>query len=136
MEHKEHKNAGLMLNTKGYILCYSGKVKGDYSGVVMFIREVFCPQVIFTDDLRRFLVVQISYEGQVLWLVGVYASNLPQQRSLLWQNLASLLKHGQVGIMMGHFIVCFEEAQSTSMHSIMKISETQSWEQLNGCSTL
>ena len=46
------------------------------------------------------------------------------------QNLASLLKQGQVGIMMGDFNVCCEEAQSTSRHSIMKRSETQSWEQL------
>ena len=95
VEHKEHKNAGLMLNTKGYTLCYSGKVKGDYSRVVMFIIDVFCPQVIFTDDLGRFLVVQISYEGQVLWLVGVYASNLPQKRSLLckiWLPFLSKVK--------------------------------------------
>ena len=40
----------------------------------MFIRYKFHPKVIVLDEFGRNIVVEIRYEGQVLWLVGVYAS--------------------------------------------------------------
>ena len=41
VEHKDHRNAGLISYSKGYTLCYAGNVHGEYSGIVMFIRDKF-----------------------------------------------------------------------------------------------
>ena len=51
-------------------------------------------------------MVEISYEGQVLWLVGVYASNVSQERKLLWRSLTLVLDNGRPGLFMGDLIVC------------------------------
>ena len=42
----------------------------------MFIRDQFQPKVIVSDEFGRVIVVEICYEGQVLWLVGVYPPNV------------------------------------------------------------
>ena len=63
----------------GYTLCYAGNVHGEYSGIVMFIRDKFQPKVIVSDEFGRFIVVETCYEGQVLWLVDVYAPNVSQE---------------------------------------------------------
>ena len=31
-EHKDHRNAGLTSYSKGYTLCYTNNIHGDYSG--------------------------------------------------------------------------------------------------------
>ena len=63
VEHKDHRNAGLISYSKGYTLCYAGNVHGEYSGIVMFIRDKFQPKVIVSDEFGRFIVVEICYEG-------------------------------------------------------------------------
>ena len=40
VEPKYHRNARLINYSKSYTLCYVGDVHGDYSGIVMFIRDV------------------------------------------------------------------------------------------------
>ena len=50
-------------------------------------------------------MVEISYEGQVLWLVGVYASNVSQEQKLLWRSLYSVLDNGGPSLLMGDFNV-------------------------------
>ena len=69
----------LISSSKGYTLCYVGNVHGDYSRIVMFIRDKFHPKVVVSDEFGRFIVEEICYEGQVLWLVGVYALNVSQE---------------------------------------------------------
>ena len=76
MEHKDYRNVGLVSYSNGYTLCYACNVNGHYYGIVMFIRDKFHPKVIVSDEFGRFIVVEICYEGQVIWLVGVYASNV------------------------------------------------------------
>ena len=39
IEHKDHCNIGLINYSKSYTLCYVGNVHGDYSGIVMFIKD-------------------------------------------------------------------------------------------------
>ena len=45
---------------------------GEYSKILMFTRDKFHLKVIVSDD-----DFEIYYEGHVLWLVCVYASNGP-----------------------------------------------------------
>ena len=97
VEHKSHENVGLVTCSHGYTLCYAGKDHGSYSRIVMFIRTHYNPQINFNDDFGRYMVVQIAYEGQLIWLVGVYASNVSCERKLLWQSPASLLRDGRSG---------------------------------------
>jgi exonuclease III len=104
VEHKAHANAGLLTCSHGYTLCYAGKDPGSYSGIIMFIRTHYNPQIILNDDFGRYMVVQIAY-GQLIWLVGVYASNVLRECKLLWQSLASLLRDGRPGLLMGDFNV-------------------------------
>ena len=86
VEHKDHRNAGLISYSKSYTL-FAGNVHGDYSRIFMFIRNNFHPKVIVVDEFGRFIVVEICYEGQVLWLVGVYASNVSQEQKLVYEDL-------------------------------------------------
>ena len=60
-------------------------------------------------------MVEICYERLVLWLVGVYASNVSQERKLLWRSLNSMIDDGRPGLLMGDFNVCCETNQSTSV---------------------
>ena len=89
------------------MLCWQCSWLGDYFGIVMFIRDKFHPKVIVSDEFGRFIVVEICYEGQVLWLVGVYASNVSQERKLLWRSLNSVLDNGRPSLLMGDFNVRF-----------------------------
>ena len=68
---------------------------GNYLGIVIFIRDKFHPEVIVSDEFGRLIVVQICYEGRVLQLVGVYASNVSQEQKLLWRSLNSVLDNGR-----------------------------------------
>ena len=49
----------------------------------------------------------------------MYASNVSQERKLLWRSLNSMLDNGRPSLLMGDFNVCHETNQSTSIHSIM-----------------
>ena len=69
----------------------------------MFIRHRFHPKVNVSYEVGRFIMVEICYEGQVLWLVGVYASNVSQERKLLWRSLNSVLDNGRPDLLMGDF---------------------------------
>ena len=72
VEHKVHTNAGLVVFSHGYTLCYAGKKHGDYLGIVMSIHVHYRPQIICSDDNGKYMVVQISYEGELIWLIGVF----------------------------------------------------------------
>ena len=130
VEHKDHKNAGLDFTIKGYTLCYAGVSSGDYSGVLMLIKDQYQPQVVMRDSDGRYIVVEILFEGQLLWIVGVYAPNLSHQRKLLWDVLNNKLTMGRHGFMMGDFNMCDDEVQSTSLNLHMDAQELQAWRQL------
>ena len=129
MEHKVPTNARLVVCSHGYTLCYAGKPHGDYSGIVMFIRDHYHPQIIFSDDNERYMVVQISYEGESIWLVGVNASNVLRERQVLWEALDSLIRNGKPSLFMGDFHVCCDVGQSTSRHFVMDEPEAEEWAQ-------
>ena len=95
VEHKDHRNGGLISYCKGYTLCYAGNGHKEYSGIAMFIRDKFQPKVIVSDEFGRFIVVEICYEGQVLWLVGVYAPNVSQERKCQNQEKRQSIKRLQ-----------------------------------------
>ena len=60
----------------------------------MFIHDHYRPHIIFTDDNGRYMVVQISYEGELIWLASVYASNIAREHQVLWKAPTSLLRNG------------------------------------------
>ena len=76
VEHEVHKNVGLIVCSHEYTLCYVRKLHGDYPGIMKFIHDHYCPQIIFNDDNGIYIVGKISYGGELIWLVGVYASNV------------------------------------------------------------
>ena len=130
VEHKDHKKAGLNFSSKGYTLYYAGLTPGDYSRVLMIVRDHYQPKVVIRDPGGRYIVVEILYEGQVLWIVGVYAPNISQQRMELWNVLSTKLECGRPGFMMGDFNLYCESIQSTSSSLHVDSQEMRAWEQL------
>ena len=73
VEHKCHDLARSVTHWHGYSIYYVGPLSHQYSGVVMIIQVQFCPQLVYNDPYRHFLVMEITYFGVVIWLVGIYA---------------------------------------------------------------
>ena len=57
IEHKDHRNAGLISYSKDYTLCYDGDVHGDYSWIVLFIRAGALPlgDALLKDRVSKFV---------------------------------------------------------------------------------
>ena len=57
----------------------------------------------------------------------MYASNISQERKMLWRSLNSMRNNGSPGLLMGDFNVCCERNQITSIHCIMDGPKAQEW---------
>ena len=86
---------------------------------MLIVRDKYCPQVVHKDPYGRFLVLEITFFGEVVWVVGIYAPNQATQRIALWGSLLQTLFLGRPGLLMGDFNMCVDASQSTSKHSIM-----------------
>ena len=53
VESNNHRNARLISYSKGYTLCYADNVHGDYSGIVMFIKDKFTQKLLFQMNLEN-----------------------------------------------------------------------------------
>ena len=67
---------------------------------------------------------EICY-GKLLWFAGVHASNVSQERKLLWRSLIAMIDNGLPGLLKGDFNVCYEPNQLTFIHFIMDGLEAQ-----------
>ena len=81
-----------------------------------------------SDIHGRYIVVEINYEGQRIWIVGIYAPNEVSQRIELWQCLNEVLSNGNPRFLLGDFNMCSEVGQSASMHSLMDAPQRAAWD--------
>ena len=128
VEHKEHARSGSSLQYKQYHVFYAGVIGGLYSGIMLIIRDNLKPMVVQRDVHGRFLVVEVNYEGNTIWVVGIYAPNVAGQRINLWRALHQVLRNGRPGFLLGDFNMCSEVGQSTSMHGVMDAPEREVWD--------
>ena len=75
LEHKDHANFGSFIQHNGYHVCYAGVNCGLYSGVILIVKDTLQPMVVQSDIHGQYIVVEINYEGQRIWIVGIYAPN-------------------------------------------------------------
>ena len=80
----------------------------------MIIRDLFCPHIVYNDPYGRFLVMEVKYFDELIWLVGIYAPNNANQHIELWSSMYPRLLVGRVGLLMGDFNMCVDVSQSTS----------------------
>ena len=67
----------------------------------------------------------------LLWTVlGVYAPNLPSERTMIWRSMNFDLSLSRPGLMVGDFNACCDIGQSTSIHSSTDASELHAWVQM------
>ena len=76
---------------------YVGVTGGLYSDVLLIVKDSFQPIVVQRDVYGRFLVVEVNYEGNKIWVVGIYASNVAGQCINPWRGLHQVLHHGRAG---------------------------------------
>ena len=91
VEHKCHELAGSTVHLRGYSSFYAGHRNNHYSGVVLIVRDKYYPQVVHNDPYGRFLVLEITFFGEIMWVVGIYAPNQATQRIALWGSLLQAL---------------------------------------------
>ncbi|MCO5566865.1 hypothetical protein L7F22_020548 [Adiantum nelumboides] len=127
VEHKQHRQVSGGFIYKGFHVFFSGH-PSTQSGVMMIVNGHFQPSVVFRDLHGHFLVVKITFEGKLFWLVGVYAPHSVRARCSLWQDLQRCLQLGKPGFLMGDFNTCFSADQSTSSHVIMDSPERRVWD--------
>ncbi|MCO5562139.1 hypothetical protein L7F22_015765 [Adiantum nelumboides] len=127
VEHKQHAHAGSGFVHRDFHVFFSG-LPSTQSRVMMIVHDRFRPSVVHRDVHGRFLVVEITYEEQLLWLVGVYAPHSVRTRCSLWQDLLQCLRLGRPGFLMGDFNMCSSADQSNSPHSIMNNPERRVWD--------
>ena len=94
VERKDHTKSGSFIQHNGYHVCYAGVIGGLYSGVILIVKDTLQPVVVQSDIHGRYIVVEINYEGQRIWIVGIYAPNEVSQRIALWQRLNEVLSNG------------------------------------------
>ena len=128
VEHKEHARSGSSLQYKQYCVFYARVTGGLYSCIMLIVRDSLKPIVVQRDVHGRFLVVEVNYEGNKIWVVGIYAPNVVGQRINLWRALHQVLRHGRAGFLLGDFNMCSEVGQSTSMHGLMDAPEREVWD--------
>ena len=61
------------------VTCYVEVNGGLYSGIILIVRDSLQPVVFQRDVNFRFLVVEVNYEGERIWVVCIYASNCARQ---------------------------------------------------------
>ena len=96
VEHKCHELAGSTVHLRGYLSFYAGNLNNHYSGVVYrsIVQDKYYPQVVHNDPYGRFLVLEIAFFGEVVWVVGIYAPNQATQRISLYGSLLQTLCAG------------------------------------------
>ena len=57
--------------------------------------DKYFPQVVYDNHLWSFFVVEITHFGEVVWLVGIYASNEDTQDIALWRSRLRTLRAAQ-----------------------------------------
>lgn len=127
VEHKQHAQAGSGFEHRDFHVFFNG-LHSTNSGVMMIVHDRFRPSVVHRDVHGRFLIVEITYEEQLLWLVGVYAPHSVGARCSLWRDLQQCLRFGKPGFLMGDFNICSSADQSNSPHSIMDNPERRVWD--------
>ena len=68
--HKVHAKSGSSLQYKQYHVFYAGVIGGLYSGAMLIVRDNLKPIVVQRDVHGRFLVVEVNYEGNKIWVVA------------------------------------------------------------------
>ena len=61
----------------------------------MIICDLFCPHIVYNDPYGCFLVMEVKYFDELIWLVGIYAPNNAHQRIELWSSMYSRLSLGR-----------------------------------------
>ena len=92
--------------------------------------DKYYPQVVHNDPYGRFLVLEITFLGEVVWVVGIYAPNQATHRIALWGSLLQTLSVGRLGLLMRDFNMYVDASHSTSEHSIMNDPEKLAWDSL------
>ena len=96
--------------------------------LILIVKDILQPVVVQSDIHGRYIVVDINYEGQRIWIVGIYAPNEVAQRIELWRRLNEVLRNGNPGFLLGDFNMCSEMGQSTLMHSLMDAPKRVAWD--------
>ena len=125
MERKDHEKFASSLQHKQCHVFYVGVNGGLYSSVILIVRDSLLPLVVQRDVNGQFLVVDVYYEGERIWMVSIYTPNVAWQYMSLWRCLNQVLRHGRPGFLLGAFNMCFEVDQSTSMHRLMDAPEQE-----------
>ena len=55
--------------------------------MVMIIHDSFCPHIDYNDPYGRFLVMEVKYFEDLIWLIGIYAPNNANQCIELWSSI-------------------------------------------------
>ena len=63
--------------------------------MILIVRDNYDLQVVHNYPYNRFLFIEIGYFGQVIWLVGIYASNEDTQDIALWRSRLRTLRAAQ-----------------------------------------
>ena len=92
---------------------------------MLIVRDKYYPQLVHNDPYGRYLVLEITFFGEVVWVVGIYAPNQATQRIALCGSLLQTLSVGRPGLLMG-----VDASQSTTEHSIMDDPEQLAWDSL------
>ena len=58
--------------------------------MVYIVCDKYCLQVAYNDPHGHFIVVEINNDGNVIWLVGIYAPNHVVQYIVLWDSLLDI----------------------------------------------
>ena len=84
--------------------------------VAMYIKKNLNPKLVFTSEDGRLLMVEISYEGEEILLVNIYAPNESQDNFFLQLKNQLIPKAEQKICIMGDFnaVVSKEKDTSTS----------------------
>ena len=72
VKHKCHQMAGPTIYLCGYTSFYEENHINHYSSVLLIVYNKHCSH---DDPHDHFIVVEINNDGNVIWLVGIYAPN-------------------------------------------------------------
>ena len=83
-------------------------------GVVLYIKKHLKPKLVFTSEDGRLLMVEISYEGEEILLVNIYAPNESQHNFFLHLKTQLTPKAEQKICIMGDFNAVVNKEKDTS----------------------
>ena len=71
VEHMDHAKSGSFIQHNMYHVCYASVDGGLYSVVILIVKDTLEPMVVQSDIHGRSIVVEVNYEGQRIWIVGI-----------------------------------------------------------------